>query len=984
MDNSTGSAIVTSVCTVLIALYVFYDKIRKDALEKSLREQKEKNDKDRQELEEKLVVLEQDFKKQIQEIAKDRDDLKERLDSVEKKIEERFRFGKKSAFDLSSPRALEEEPYYHDEYEQFSPIASRRKLSISARKAADLLEWMRDANPLFIGRDDIIDKIHQSYEKNKPEGDSIDPTKRKTVIHVINGLAGCGKSEIAIQYVKKYFNLYASGILWILAGSTDTLDYAFQQTYKKLKQFETNVDFGTDYRKKAIIDWLEEKSDWLLVLDNADDAECIYDYFPKFPDGGHIIITSRDRNFKSSLYPTIKAPFDVQPLKYEDAEMLLVKSYFEEAGEDVISRDEANQKLQAMKEEDPEEYDALSWLAGPDGLDGLPLALNTATRYMKENNRCFVEYKEYSQSCLTPLLFPESEDDPLKAWLRDIGLVQYATKLRKKTQNSLTAFLKLKEEDLHWENDGMDADEITKFMEARSHDININKWMYCRKGVLATWKLTFRKIIDKTHGAAAMELLQLCACLTPTVSENIIIKGAEFITLEKLKKELQANVNNYPSLHHQHLQIQRNLDDILQCLRRYTLVEGLPKPQKKARSRHTFSIHRVVRKAVKIEIDDKQIIEVISCASKLLNNLITDCKEIHRNFTRRSKPLSELQEEIVMHVKCLSRNLRKKWLESAKDKIKDSIPLLNAAALYFECFKSRPEEAQALYAKAFECTAILTTQEDPQSSARKLGNAQCLIGRNLLELGKTEDALAHLKTAKEHYSKLCSEEEKNSDIDIAKYHYILARAKQLNHKMHGESLSEDETKEIEEDIKTAINISKEYYTKAGEEYGELTAIGIHELALFRLQLRTQDLDLTTIEQLMKDSLDIKRHIWDSEDDGDHISIATGMTDLARLYLLMKDSTKYEEVEALLVKALAMKERVLPQFQEFESWQLGVYYLIRLYMLLGREDDERQRRERLQKVDTKISFEELFKENDDRAFPPDVSLWSRSILLICAE
>ncbi|XP_077982348.1 uncharacterized protein LOC144437299 [Glandiceps talaboti] len=844
-------------------------------------------------------------------------------------------------------------------------------------KTADLRENMRDPNPLFLGRDDILDKIHESYIKDRK---ATKLTRRKTVVHIINGLAGCGKSEIAIQYVNKYSSEYMSGVLWIQAGSTSTLDYVLKQISEKLKLSEEKTDFRANYIQKAITDWLQEQTDWLLVLDNADDAGCIYDYFPRFPDGGHIIITSRDRKFKSLLYPAIKAPFDVRPLRQEDAELLLVTSFFVKAGEDPDHREVASQKLQKMKDGDPQEYEALRWLAGPDGLDGLPLALNTAITYMKENDRSFKEYKEYS--CLpnlAPELFPDSEDDPLNAWLRKSGLsvVKYHKKLEEKTQMSLTSFLELTEEDLR--NDiGMEDSEVQTFMEERKHDVNINKWMYRRKRVLATWSLSFRKIIGLAHGPAAMELLQLCAYITPTLSESIIIKGAEFITLKKLQDRLLENVEGHPRSSKKAVQIQKNLDEILQCLRRYSLIENLPtRSREKCHLRRSFTIHRVVRKAIKIKLNEQEIIKTISCAVNVLTNLIPSFEVIHRNFTRRYQPLPEMQEEVAMHVKILSRNLRREWLTSTECKMADPVPLLNAAALYFELFKSRPEEAQKLYAKAFECTAILTTAEDSKIRSRKLGDAECQLGLILLKLDERKEAFSHLQAAGDNYSKCCPDEDSDSDIDMAKYHYLMARAYEDEYWKLDKAPPDHVKTEILDKIESAISISKKYHTNREEHYGEWTALSMHELALFRLQMGPRDMH--TIEQLLKESLEIKQRIWGDEDDGDHVSTAIGMTDLARFYILNEDQTKYKEVEGLLLNALKMKERVLPQYQQSDSWQLGVYYLVRLYMLLNRDDDEKLYREKLKKINTERPFKELFEVSDPyKAYPPDVILWSRSI------
>ncbi|XP_077982214.1 uncharacterized protein LOC144437200 [Glandiceps talaboti] len=971
---------VPMIIALVTCFYVLYNNIWREHV------------KTRKAQDEKIVAIQMGFQEHTNQNNLHKEKMEKTLDNIDKVLlEMKIQYEVYREDEKKKLAALEKEIQDLDNRQRFvtpmspgkdAPIVTdlsprMRKISVT-KTAAGLLEFMRDANPQFFGRDDILDNINGSYLEDRPEGESIDPTKRKTVVHIINGLAGCGKSEIAIQYVKKYFSEYTSGVLWIPAGSTGTLDYALKQTYEKLQIVEGVKDFRADYIQKAITNWLEEKSDWLLVLDNADDSQCIYDYFPKLPDGGHIIITSRDTSFKSSLFPSIKPPFDVKPLRQEEAVLLLARSYFEVSGKGPVSHDVAAKKVQDMKENRPEEYEALRWLAGPDGLDGLPLALNTAIRYMKENNRSFVEYKEYSLTCLTPQLFPDSEEDPLNAWLKRNKWMQYYDKLKEKTQRSLTSFLDLTKEDLCSEDVGMNDTEAVTFIEQRNHDVNVKKWVYKRKSVFATWSLTFRKIDDMPHGRAAMELLQLCSYLTPTLSENIIVKGAEFISLETLRGELLTNVKSYPKQSHKDVQIERNLDNIMRCLRRYSLVESLPTVQGKRQIKRSFTIHRVIRKAIKVNLTEEEVIKTISCAIKLLTGLIPSADEIQRRSTRCYEPLQEIHEEVSMHVKILSRNLRQEWLESAKNEIEDPVPLLNAVALYFENFKSRPEEAQILYAKAFECTTILTTTEDVQTRYRKLGNAQCQLGIVLLKTDERKEALTHLEAAGQHYKKCCSDDEEyDSDIDVAKYHYLLARAHESEYLRLDKPPPDRIKKEIEENVEKAISISKKYYAKVGKEYGEVTAISMHELALFRLQMGPRN--MKNIESLLNESLEIKQSVWGTEEGGEHVSIAIGMTDLARFYILNQDGTKYDEVEDLLLKALKMKECVLPHKQQSKSWQLGVYYLVRLYMLLEKEDEEKRYRKMLKEVDTEGSFDELFEASDPyKAYPPDVILWSRSI------
>ncbi|XP_070574154.1 putative leucine-rich repeat-containing protein DDB_G0290503 isoform X2 [Ptychodera flava] len=118
---------------------------------------------------------------------------------------------------------------------------------------SELLEYMTAPNPFFVGHEGKLRQMYESYNKNQPKDADSDPTQRRSVVHVINGPAGCGKSEIAVQYVHSYYKYY-SNVLWITAGSRKTLDYVFKQMSEKLNLFGEKKDLRADViRKQSMI-----------------------------------------------------------------------------------------------------------------------------------------------------------------------------------------------------------------------------------------------------------------------------------------------------------------------------------------------------------------------------------------------------------------------------------------------------------------------------------------------------------------------------------------------------------------------------------------------------------------------------------------------------------------------------------------------------------------------------------------------------------
>jgi hypothetical protein len=58
--------------------------------------------------------------------------------------------------------------------------------------------------PFFIGRQDIIDFLHQSHIQS-PE-----PEEEYPIISVLVGLGGSGKTQIALQFAKQFERMWVS------------------------------------------------------------------------------------------------------------------------------------------------------------------------------------------------------------------------------------------------------------------------------------------------------------------------------------------------------------------------------------------------------------------------------------------------------------------------------------------------------------------------------------------------------------------------------------------------------------------------------------------------------------------------------------------------------------------------------------------------------------------------------------------------------
>ena len=132
-------------------------------------------------------------------------------------------------------------------------------------------------------------------------------------IHVLHGLGGIGKTQLAIAYARKHQETY-SAILWLNGNSTDTLlqSFAAFATHADINDMRgstlgiTGHDQEVVEKANAVRRWLalEGNRQWLMVFDNVDrdheegkdpQAYDIESFLPAV-DHGSILITTRLRH----------------------------------------------------------------------------------------------------------------------------------------------------------------------------------------------------------------------------------------------------------------------------------------------------------------------------------------------------------------------------------------------------------------------------------------------------------------------------------------------------------------------------------------------------------------------------------------------------------------------------------------------------------------------------------------------------------------
>lgn len=109
---------------------------------------------------------------------------------------------------------------------------------------------------------------------------------------MISGLGGIGKTQTAIEFVRRFKDVFSS-VFWISGGSETAFRYGLASLSKAIN---IENDLSIDEYCYEVRRWLSENSNWLLILDNVNRIDEIKSIIPSFINGV-ILITSRKRDF---------------------------------------------------------------------------------------------------------------------------------------------------------------------------------------------------------------------------------------------------------------------------------------------------------------------------------------------------------------------------------------------------------------------------------------------------------------------------------------------------------------------------------------------------------------------------------------------------------------------------------------------------------------------------------------------------------------
>ena len=224
-------------------------------------------------------------------------------------------------------------------------------------------------NPLFTGREAILENIGKSLAKNQAV----------MLAQAITGLGGIGKTQTALEYAYRNHDNYRA-VLWVRADTPEVLHADFATLAGVLKLFKTQEQ-DQSIAVKAVQRWLQENSNWLLIIDNVEKPEIVDELLPAHHHG-HVLLTTRSQ----ATGPTAQR-FNLEKMPPHVGALFLLRRT------QIIRYD------QSLDDAPPEARRTALDISIT--LDGLPLALDQAGSYI-ESAECglqgFIERYQQHQA----------------------------------------------------------------------------------------------------------------------------------------------------------------------------------------------------------------------------------------------------------------------------------------------------------------------------------------------------------------------------------------------------------------------------------------------------------------------------------------------------------------------------------------------------------------------------------------------------------